>query len=569
MNFKRLFVTIRGFFVCLPLLFSFENPNNFKTTHLSLADSSQINKGQSLFAQQCSACHNFLMDGIGPQLGGLATVVKKEWMYSFIKNPQSKIASGDKRAVALFKKYNVYMPSFNHLADAEIHALIAFINLQAKPKPPKLVVRLPEIANPIPQKIEMSDLVANLELVTEIPFSSDQSLHTRIAKMDFHPETKDNFILDLRGKLYQVKDKQPVLYLDMAQEMPKFINQPGLATGFGSFAFHPDFKNNGLLYTTHTESPLAAKADFAYNDSVKVTLQWVISEWKTNEPLSVPFNGKPRELFRVNMVSPIHGVQEITFNPLSKKGDDDYGLLYIGIGDGGSVEKGYPSLAHNPKSIWGTIARIDPAGRNSANGRYGIPASNPFSNTDNLGEIYAYGFRNPHRITWTKSGKMLATNIGQKNIESLNLILPGHDYGWPIREGTFLLFPEGDINKVYALPVDDQKFNISYPVAQFDHDEGSAISGGFEYWGNDLPEFKGKYLFGEIVKGRLFYVNVADLKLGKQAVIKEWQVAYKGKKTTLEALTHDKRIDLRLGRDHDGELYIFTKPDGKVYKLVK
>ena len=108
------------------------------------------------------------------------------------------------------------------------------------------------------------------------------------------------------------------------------------------------------------------------------------------------------------------------------------------------MDEGYPLLTHNTEKIWGTILRIDPMGRNSANGQYGIPLHNPFvknQNTKTLREIYAYGFRNPHRITWTKSGKMLACNIGQRNIESVNLIIPGHDYGWPIREGTFLFRP--------------------------------------------------------------------------------------------------------------------------------
>ena len=87
-------------------------------------------------------------------------------------------------------------------------------------------------------------------------------------------------------------------------------------------------------------------------------------------------------------------------------------------------------------------------------------------------------------MTWTKSGKMLATNIGQKSIESLYMISAGHDYGWPIREGSFLVYPKIDVNKVYPLPANDKKYKVSYPVAEFDHDEGNAISGGFEYWGN-------------------------------------------------------------------------------------
>ena len=176
---------------------------------------------------------------------------------------------------------------------------------------------------------------------------------------------------------------------------------------------------------------------------------------ENKNPGADTFSGTSRELLRVDMVTDSHAVQDITFNPLSKPGDKDYGMLYIGIGDGGSVQVGYPFLLHGKETIWGTILRIDPMGRNSANGQYGIPPDNPFAqnqNTKALGEIYAYGFRNPHRITWIKSGEMLAFNIGQANIESVNLIIPGQNYGWPIREGNFVFNPYGDLSKVYQLP---------------------------------------------------------------------------------------------------------------------
>jgi hypothetical protein len=135
--------------------------------------------------------------------------------------------------------------------------------------------------------------------------------------------------------------------MDMAKERPNFIHTPGLATGFGSYAFHPDFYRNGLLYTTHTEKAKTAPADFAYADSIKVTLQWVLTEWKVGDPAGAAFLVLGRELLRVNVVSPIHGVQEITFNPLARSGSPDYGMLYIGIGDGGASENGFYFLCND------------------------------------------------------------------------------------------------------------------------------------------------------------------------------------------------------------------------------
>ena len=323
----------------------------------------------------------------------------------------------------------------------------------------------------------------------------------------------------------------------MASLKPKFINQPGLATGFGSFAFHPEFSKNGLLYTTHTEPPASAKADFSYPDSIPVLLQWVLTEWKT-DPAAFPFSGKGREILRIDMPTGIHGMQEITFNRLAKPGDKDYGLLYIGIGDGGSAEIGHALVSAMPDKVWGSIIRIDPSGNNSKNGKYGIPRNNPFYKTENeksAPEIYAWGFRNPHRISWSKSGQLLAVNIGEHNIEALNIIKAGHFYGWPIREGTFLERFFYNTGKIYPLPDNDSVYHVTYPVAQFDHDEGVAISGGFEYRGTAIPQLAGKYLFGDIASGKLFYVNMKDLRLGKQAAIKKWKISFKGVPTTLGA----------------------------------
>ena len=105
-------------------------------------------------------------------------------------------------------------------------------------------------------------------------------------------------------------------------------------------------------------------------------------------------------------------------------------------------------------------------------------------------------------------------------------------------------------------------------MAEFDHDEGKAIAGGFEYWGNAVPALKGKFLFGDIPSGRFFYTTVADMKQGKLATIKEWKITINNQPRTLKEACGSDRIDLHFGRDMQGELYILTKADGKIYKLT-
>jgi len=532
-------------------------------------DTTSIAEGKNIFDQHCGACHNFQSDGIGPQLGGVTHEVSSSWLKKFIADPQGVIESGDARGEKLLARYKTLMPSFD-LKEEQINDLLAYIHNQPAPAVSAFIARPDALTDPLPQPIDSSNLVVDVAFVTEIPASASEGFRTRITKLDFIPGSERLFIVDIRGKLYEIKNGKPVVYMDMARLKTKFIDKPGLATGFGSFAFHPAFLKNGLLYTGHTEAPGSAIADFSYADSIPVTLQWVVTEWKTENPGSATFKGTSRELFRINMVTGMHGVQEITFNPSSREGDEDYGLLYIGIGDGACVQSGFPFLVQDIEKPWGSIFRIDPSGNDSANGRYGIPPSNPFTTHENkkaLGEIYAYGFRNPHRITWTSSGKMLVSNVGQAQIESVNLILKGHNYGWAIREGTFLVDPKGDITKVYPLPDDGTQDKITYPAAQYDHDEGAAITGGFEYTGTALAALRGKYLFGDMNNGRLFYIEVSDVHPNHITPIKEWWITHGGKLTTTALLCGSKRVDLRFGKDHKGDVYFFSKQDGKVYRL--
>ncbi len=521
---------------------------------------------KKLFEANCTACHAFNKSGIGPALGGLTGQVNEKWLVEFIKNPKKIIDKKDKRALAQFTEYKVYMPSFSHLSSSQIGGLAKYI-LSQKGSKKSNNVSLNPIEDPIPAKILVSGLSLGLKYINTVPASGKEILRTRITKTDNHPISKEKIILDLRGFLYQINQKEVKPYFNLAEKFPNFMQEPGFATGFGSFAFHPEFEKNGLLYTTHSEVAGSKVADYAYPDSIKVKLQWVITEWQTNKPAGVPFEGKPREIFRINMVKQIHGMQEIAFNPYAKPASDDYGLLYVGVGDGGCVEDGFPFITHDKTKPWGSILRIDPLGKNSKNGQYGIPANNPFVKTG-LGEVYANGFRNPHRISWTSKGQMIVSNIGQKMIESLNLVEKGLDFGWPIREGRFLQIPETDLSKVYKMP--EKNLDITFPIVEIDHDEIVAICGGYEYLGTEIPELKGKYVFGSVVEGRLFYINLEDVKQNTRTEVKEFQIVENKVPIKLSKLTQNDRVDLRLGRDNaTGEILIYTKPDGKVYQLSK
>jgi mono/diheme cytochrome c family protein len=306
-------------------------------------DTATIKIGRTKFRELCSSCHGFSVDAIGPQLGGLTHTIPTDWIREFVKDPKGKIESGDERAVEQFQKFKLQMPPFAFLKDEDLNAILAYMHTTKAPAW-QATLDPNALKDPIPERIPMSKLVIELKEFVQIPPSGDQNPLTRITKLTHQPNTDKLFVVDLRGKLYYLNGNKPEVYFDIVKEKPKFIHTPGLATGFGSFAFHPEFAKNGLLYTSHTEPPNSATADFNFSDSIKVTLQWVLTEWKTQSPSAMPFTGAGRELLRVDVESQIHGMQELAFNPFAKPGDKDYGLLYFGIGDGGSAEHGHPEI---------------------------------------------------------------------------------------------------------------------------------------------------------------------------------------------------------------------------------
>ncbi|MDF9800958.1 glucose/arabinose dehydrogenase [Catalinimonas alkaloidigena] len=555
-------------------LFSCNSESTEKSAYLQ--DAEAIQHGEELFSQYCASCHNFDQALIGPNLSGVTTEAGHEWLSKFIVNAPEVIQSGDPRAKELYEQYKQYMPAFTSLEEQEVEAILAYMNTyQEKPQETQSALTAANaLEDPIAEKIPDSGLTLVMEKYLKAPPSADEGIRARINRMVAIAQNGNErmFINDLRGNLYEIIKGEFKVFLDMkAQIGESFMNHPGWGSGLAHFEFHPEFDQNGLFYTSHTEKPGSIPADFTYADSIKVTVQYVLTEWKMDDPTSKTFSGSKREVFRANMVTQVHGVQDINFNPTAKPGDDDYGLLYIGVGDGGAAFGRYPFIPHRKNAIWGTVLRIDPLGNNSKNGQYGIPSINPWvDDPDALGEILCYGFRNPHHFTWEPSGeRMYVTDIGQHQIEEINIVVPGGDYGWPEREGTFMINTGGKADQVFPLP-DNDPDKFIYPVVQYDHDEGNAIIGGVIYQGKAMPQLQGKFIFGDVVSGKVFFADPDELELGKQAPIHSLQLRLENESdtTSLQTLSGVQRVALRFGTDVDDELYLFTKSDGVIYKAV-
>jgi hypothetical protein len=448
------------------------------------------------------------------------------------------------------------------------------------------------LADPIPEEPTPAGIGLTVERVATLPQSEPTPATTdprlvRWNRINYVGELPDGsgrrYVPDLNGTLYLLEGGTPIPYLDVKAEVgPNFWSGRGLGSGFGFVAFHPEFRRNGKFYTVHTEALGALQTETPDLPSQPdPVVHGVLTEWTADDPSADTFTGTRREMLRLGFRTFIHGYQQVAFNPTARRGDADYGLLYIGVGDGGAGRGG--TEAQDLAMPQGKLFRIDPAGTDGVTGEYGIPRSNPFvRRAGALGEIYAYGLRNPHRFSWdpARPHRMFLGNIGDKRVESVYEVRPGDNFGWTEREGPFVVRDVDPECHVYPLPPDDQRFGYTYPVVAYDHDRppdlggcddsGFAVIGGFVYRGRDVPALRGRYVFGDDVSGRLFYTETRDMRRGgRLAPIRELAVFDEsGRQLTMADLAGDERVDLRFGQDSRGELYILAKANGTIWRVT-
>lgn len=433
------------------------------------------------------------------------------------------------------------------------------------------------VGHPVPPVVASGKRVELLDFAT--PPSTRNSAPRALLNFMHHAGdgSARMFANDSRGKIWEIDRTTGAtrLFLDLARWRGSALVL-GLQLGLRSFAFHPNFARPGWngyrrLYTLSTETAASRPAGVRVLDGSFATKHDnVLAEWMVDaRSPGVVLRGSRREVLRIAQFGNEHGADQIMFRP------GERGLLYIGCGDSkNSPNASDPyNVAQNPLSALGKVLRINPL-RQKDGRHYAVPAGNPFVRRSGyLPEIWALGLRHPQNFCFdVPTGKMILTDIGQAMIEEVNLGQRGANYGWPHREGTFVT-ERTDETILYPLPVDDSRLGYTYPVAQYDHDEGdaarkAAIAGGFVYRGSTIPELVGEYLLGDIISGRIFHVPLADLQIGRQTPLKELTLRRGGVPVTLMALAGaGNRVDLRFGQDELGEIYVLTKQDGKIRKL--
>lgn len=351
-----------------------------------------------------------------------------------------------------------------------------------------------EIITPLPA-IRKAETVIELQTIAE-------GLVSPLGMAAPNDGTGRLFIYDQTGRIliWQTGSILPTPFLDVSSLLVT-LNTGYDERGLLGLALHPDFATNGKLYT-YTSEPPSATPDFPSPGGVRnhqsVLAEWVVQAQNPNV-VDVPSR---REILRIDQPQGNHNAGDMHFGP--------DGLLYIALGDGGAADD--EGAGHSPQgnaqdttNVLGSILRIDVNGTNSANGQYGIPPDNPFVGTTGVDEIFANGLRNPYRFSFDRvGGTLYVGDVGQNDIEEVDIVTNGGNYGWRVKEGSFFFEPDGGFpTTLPAVPIPS---GVVDPIAEYDHDDGNTVLGGYVYRGTAIPQLVGRYICGDW-SGRLFFID--------------------------------------------------------------
>ena len=332
--------------------------------------------------------------------------------------------------------------------------------------------------------------------------------------------------------------------------------------GLLGLAFHPDYAHNGRFFVYYS-APLRQGGPAGWDNTIH------LSEFKVSSDPNRADPGSERMILQIDEPQATHEGGALVFGP--------DGELYVGVGDGGG--SGDKDMGHSPGGngqntnvLLGKILRIDV----DHGEPYAIPGDNPFVNGGGAREIYAYGFRNPYRLSFDLGGspQLFAADVGQNLFEEVDIVTSGGNYGWNIREGLHCFNPNDQSSPPASCPsVGARGEPLLDPILEQDHGNGIAIIGGTVYRGRAVPGLAGNYFFGQwamsfsSATGRLFAAT-RPAAGGQTWQVRELSVAGNPGGSLRHFL-------LGFGQDGQGELYVLvsdnsgpTGASGKVFKIV-
>jgi len=307
------------------------------------------------------------------------------------------------------------------------------------------------------------------------------------------------------------------------------IDTSATEMGLLSLAFDPEFATNGFFYVYY---------------NARSTVNTRLSRFQVTPP-NAPRADPDSEtvVLAFEQPSSSHNGGQIVF--------DRDGNLLLSLGDGKTPGDPFDN-GQDRTTLLGSIIRIDVRTL-----PYTIPRDNPYrgSSTGFLEEIYAYGFRNPWRMSIDPVTRTLwVSDAGQWTAEEVDIVVAGGNYGWDCREGAR---PYGGqySDPGTPSPLCETATDLIDPVWSYGRDLGGVITGGRVYRGRRLPSLVGRYIYGDYGTGRI------------------WALDWTGETARNELILDTDLHPSAFGVDADGELYIahFERPRGstgqKLYTL--
>lgn len=323
------------------------------------------------------------------------------------------------------------------------------------------------------------------------------------------------FVVEKKGQIKVIKDGKvlPEPFIDIASQ----VGSKGSEQGLFSVAFHPNYKENGRFFVNYTN----------------LDGDTIVSEYKVSHNPDKADKNNGRIIIKIKQPASNHNGGQLKFGP--------DGYLYIGMGDGGRAGDPWGN-AQNRNVLLGKMLRIDVDGDKP----YEIPTNNPFVGKKEVRpEIWAYGLRNPWRFSFDPvTGDMYIADVGQKDWEEIHFQSAtskgGENYGWDLFEGFHQFEPkEGYDTNMFTMP-----------VAEYGHNQGCSVTGGYVYRGKRYATISGTYFFADFCSGRIWGLR-------KNA---------KGTWEMTEFLESPLMVS-SFGQDEDGEIYVLDFKKGAIYHL--